>query len=179
MRLETRRLILRDFEPDDWVATQRYESDPEVVRYQSFDVMTPEMSRNYIRRCLEDAASPFRHTYDLAVVKREDNDLIGRVGLLVSNSELREGTLWYVYRRDQWGQGFGTEAARAMLDLAFVQLKLRRVIADTDPANTGSIRVLQKIGFRQEAHHLRNQFLKGRWCDTLSFAILAEEFQPG
>lgn len=162
---------------DDWRATHVYESDSEVVRYQSFDVMSPDESRAYIRKCLEEASNPNRRTFDLGIVLRNSGELVGRIGLHISRPEWSEGLLWYVLRRDRWGEGIMTEAARRMLQFGFEDLSMRRVVADTDPANIGSIRVLEKLGFRLEGHFLQNQWLKGRWVDTLSFAILASEFR--
>lgn len=176
MTLETPRLVLREFVFEDWVATQRYETDPDVVRYQSFDVMDASQSKDYIRKCIEEAKSPSRRTYDLAMTLKPSDEVVGRIGLHLARPEWAEGLLWYVLRQDCWNQGLMTEAASAMLQFGFDRLALRRVVADTDPANIGSIRVLQKLGFRQEGHFIQNQWIKGRWVDTLSFAILAEEF---
>jgi ribosomal-protein-alanine N-acetyltransferase len=177
MTLETTRLTLREFEMGDWRATQAYESDPKVVRYQSFDVMSEAESRAYIERSIEDRESESRRVYDLAICHRQSGELIGRIGICHSRPEFSEGTLWYLLRRDCWGKGLMTEAVRRMLDLGFCDLAMRRIVADTDPANIGSIRVLEKCGFRQEAHHRSNLFLKGRWCDSLEFAILQSEHQ--
>jgi RimJ/RimL family protein N-acetyltransferase len=176
MERVTERLILREFRADDWVHTQRYESDPEVVRYQTFNIFTPEESRDYIQRCMSDAQALTRRTYDLAITIQGDDIVVGRIGLHLSHPELGQATVWYLLRRDLWGQGYMTEALASMLDLAFKELKLRRVIADTDPANAGSIRVLEKVGFRQESHHIENIWIKGKWCDTLGFAILDREW---
>lgn len=177
VRLETARLILRDFEAEDWSAAQRYESDPEVVRYQSFDVLNPEQSRQYIARDIEERRAEFRRIYDLAIILKATGELVGRIGLSHTKPELQEGTIWYLIRRDCWGKGYMTEAAHRMLKLGFGELRMRRIIADTDPANLGSIRVLEKCGFRLESHKKENLFLKGRWCDTLEFALLASEYQ--
>ncbi len=176
MRLETRRLILREFEMGDWRAAQLYETDPEVVRYQSFNVMTEAESKAYIARTIDEREASFRRTYDLAITLRDSGELVGRIGLCHHKPEAKEAMLWYLIRRDQWGQGLMSEAVRRVLEFGFEDQGLRRIVADTDPMNAGSIRVLLKNGFRQEAHHVRNVFIKGAWIDTFEFAILAEEF---
>lgn len=182
MRLTTERLILRDFEEQDWRDTHAYESDPEVVRYQSFPPLTPEASRDYIARDIAQRAQRPRRTYDLAVVPKEGVGVVGRCGLHISNLELAEGVLWYILNRRYWGQGYIPEAARAMLAFGFGQLGLHRIWADTDPRNLASIRVLEKLGMRREAHLRENVRVKGEWCDTLIYALLAREWvagQPG
>jgi ribosomal-protein-alanine N-acetyltransferase len=176
MELLTPRLRLREFEVDDWRATWPYESDPEVVRYTSHGVQTPEESQKRIANSMASAQEAPRSTHDLAVVLQEDGRLIGRCGLKVVDAEQRDGTLWYILDRSQWGKGYISEAAEAMVDFGFGTLGLHRVWADCDPRNAGSVGVLRKLGFRLEAHFRENVFIKGEWCDTFIHAILDREW---
>src|SRR6476661_1552447 len=66
VRLETERLVLREFGPRDWRRLYEIESDPEAVRYQSFGPRTAAESRAYIRLCVRDRAKRPRRVYDLA-----------------------------------------------------------------------------------------------------------------
>ncbi|MGZ3461489.1 MAG: GNAT family N-acetyltransferase [Archangium sp.] len=175
--LTTPRLLLREFEEDDWRATHPYESDPEVARYAFHDIRTPAESRDYILRVMAQARETPRHVYDFAVVLRDGNRLIGRCGMRITDPELREAMLWYVLDRSQWGRGFITEAARAVVDFGFGTLGLHRVWADCDPRNPASFRVMEKLGMRQEAHFRENVFLKGEWCDSLIYALLDREWR--
>lgn len=176
MELLTPRLRLREFSEDDWRATWPYESNPDVVRYMSHGVRTPEESLKYIQDSMATALESPRRIHDLAVVLREDGRLIGRVGLKVVDAEQREGALWYILNPSWWGSGYISEAAGAMLDFGFTTLGLHRVWADCDPRNTGSVRVMQRLGMRPEAHFRENVFLKGEWCDSLIHAILDREW---
>jgi RimJ/RimL family protein N-acetyltransferase len=175
--LATPRLLLREFEEDDWRATHPYESDPVVVRYQSHGVRTPEESRDYILRVMALARETPRRVYDLAVVLREDNRLIGRCGMHVNNPERNEATVWYVLERSQWRKGYISEAVRALVDFGFGTLGLHRVWADCDPRNPASFRVMEKLGMRKEAHFRENVFIKGEWCDSLVYAVLDHEWR--
>ncbi len=175
--LTTPRLLLREFEEDDWRATHPHESDPVVVRYQSQDVRTPEQSRDYILRVMALAHETPRRVYDLAVVLRDGNRLIGRCGMSITDPELREATLWYVLDRSQWGRGYIPEAAGALVDFAFGTLGLHRIWADCDPRNPASFRVMEKLGMRKEAHFRENAFYKGEWCDSLIYALLDHEWR--
>ncbi|QRN95031.1 GNAT family N-acetyltransferase [Archangium violaceum] len=175
--LSTPRLLLREFEEDDWHATHPYESDPEVVRYQSHGVRTPEESRDYIRRVMALSRETPRRVYDLAVVLREDNRLIGRCGMHVNNPEMNEATVWYVLDRSRWGKGYIPEAVQALVDFGFGKLGLHRVWADCDPRNPASFRVMEKLGMRKEAHFRENVFIKGEWCDSLIYALLDHEWR--
>lgn len=176
MELLTPRLRLREFEEEDWRATWPYESDPEVMRYQYSDVRTPEESLKYIQDSMASATESPRRVHDLAVVLRDDGRLVGRCGLKVVDFEQRDGTIWYVLDRSQWGKGYITEAVEAMLEFGFGTLNLHRVWADCDPRNEGSLKVVKRLGFRLEAHFLENVFVKGEWCDSLIHAILDREW---
>lgn len=176
MELLTPRLRLREFEEEDWRAAWTYESLPEVVRYGSHGVRTPEESRKYVLGSMASARESPRRIYDLAVVLREDGRFIGRCGLKIVDAEQREGALWYILHPSLWGRGYIPEAAEAVLDFAFGPLHLHRMWADCDPRNTASVRVATKLGMRQEAHFRENVFLKGEWCDSLIFALLDREW---
>ena len=176
VRLRTERLLLRDFEPDDWPALHDVESRVEVARYQSFEPRTPEESRAYVAAARDEAIQDTRDTYDLAVVLIAEDQLIGRCGLGLTNSDLAEGMLWYTIHPSYWGRGYATEAARRLLDFGFRELRLHRIWADCDPANAASIRVLEKLGMRREGHLIENVWIKGAWMDSLIFAILNREW---
>ncbi len=178
MRLETTRLVLREFVEEDWPALHAFESDPEAVRYQGYDARTVEACRAYVRQCLVDPTERPRRVYDLAVVRRVEGDLIGRSGLKIEDAALREGKLWYILHRAHWGRGYIPEAARALLDFGFTEVGLHRVWADCDPANAASVRVLEKLGLRREAHFRENAWLKGAWVDSLIYAVLDREWPP-
>ncbi|HYH99202.1 GNAT family protein [Hyalangium sp.] len=176
MELLTPRLRLREFDEEDWHATWPYESDPDVVRYQSSGVRTPEESRKKVQDSMAMARESPRRIYDLTVVLREDGRLIGRCGLKVVDVEQREGVLWYVANRSVWGKGYIPEAAEAILDFGFGALGLHRVWGDCDPRNEASVKVQRKLGMRREAHFRENVFVKGEWCDSLIHAILDHEW---
>ena len=117
-----------------------------------------------------------RRLFDLAIVLREQQDVVGRCGLYVTNAEMREASLWYVLNRRHWGRGLVPEAARLLVGFGFRTLGLHRIIVDCDPRNTASVRVAQKLGLRQEAHFRENAWIKGEWTDSIIFAILDREW---
>ena len=173
--LRTARLVLREFEVADWHALHDVESRPEVARYQSFEPRTAEESRAYVTGARRDASEQPRRTYDLAVVPWDEDGLIGRCGLGITDPH-GEGMLWYTQHPAFWGRGFATEAARGMVDFGFGELGLHRIWADCDPDNPASWRVLEKVGMRREGHLRENAWLKGEWRDTLIYAVLRREW---
>jgi ribosomal-protein-alanine N-acetyltransferase len=175
--LQTERLTLRDFKEDDWIEVQRYAADPEVVRYMEWGPNSEAQTREFIERIRAQQQDEPRHDFELAVTLRADGRLIGGCGFHVSNPHDREGWIGYVFSRDNWGQGYATEAARALLAVGFGQCDLHRIFATCDPRNIASARVLEKIGMRHEGHLREHTWQKGSWRDSLLYAILEEEFR--
>jgi RimJ/RimL family protein N-acetyltransferase len=177
MRLDTDRLLLRELEESDAPAVNVWESDPQVVRYQSNDTSSLEESLARIRKNRVRAAGGApRSLYELAVVRREDEQVIGRVGMSIQRPEHREAEVWFVFRRDCWGRGYALEAMRALVDHAFGVLGLHRLYGDCDPRNTGSFRLMERLGMKREAHLRENWWLKGEWCDSWIYGLLDREW---
>jgi RimJ/RimL family protein N-acetyltransferase len=172
----TKRLVLRDFEKEDWKSVHDYASDPEVVRYVDFGPNSEEESRVFIQKAFEQQSEKPRRNFTLAIVAKAQNVFIGGCGIYVSNPDNREGYIGYVLNRNFWGQGYATEAAQGLLEFGFNKLKLHRIFAYCYPENTASAHVLEKIGMRWEGHLRENGWVKGRWRDSLLYAILEHEW---
>jgi RimJ/RimL family protein N-acetyltransferase len=170
-------LVLREFERHDWEAVHAYASDPDVVQYLAWGPNTERESRAFVQRAIGRQLDRTRRDFDLAVVSRASGELIGGAGVYGSQPEHRQGFIGYCLRRDAWGHGYATEAARALLAIGFIQLELHRVFATCDPRNVASVRVLEKVGMRREAHLREHLWQKEEWRDTLIFAMLETEFR--
>ena len=75
------------------------------------------------------------------------------------------------------GRGFATEAARALLEVAFEHYGLRRVVANLDAANERSAALAERLGMRREVHRLADFWSKGRWTDSYEYALLRSEWE--
>jgi ribosomal-protein-alanine N-acetyltransferase len=104
----TERLILRDFEKEDWKSVHDYASDPEVVRYVDFGPNSEEESRTFAEKASKQQNEQSRKNFTLAIVLKAKNALIGGCGIYVSNSDNREGYIGYILNRNFWGRGYGT-----------------------------------------------------------------------
>jgi RimJ/RimL family protein N-acetyltransferase len=113
----------------------------------------------------------------LVVELTATGELIGDVVLMWRSAEHRGGEIGYVFHPSYSGQGFATEAAHRLLHLAFDDLGLHRVFARLDADNHSSARLAARLGMRQEAHLVQNEWFKGRWSDELDFAILEHEWR--
>jgi ribosomal-protein-alanine N-acetyltransferase len=175
--VQTERLVLRDFEQADWEAVHSYGSDLEVVRYMDWGPNIEKETKEFIERAITHTKEKPRGTYTLAIVLKQENKLIGGCGLYVSSPENREGWIGYCLHRDFWGQGYATETAKALLKFGFDQLNLHRIFATCQPANVASARVLEKIGMQREGHFREHRWAKGKWRDSLLYAVLDHEWK--
>jgi ribosomal-protein-alanine N-acetyltransferase len=166
------RLVLRDLEETDWQAVHSHASDPEVVRYMDWGPNTEDETKNYIQRSIAGQNEQPRKSYELAIVLKKDDKLIGSCGIHVSDPNNQEGWIGYCLNRHFWGQGYGTETAQALLRFGFDQLNLHRIFALCDPGNAASAQVLEKVGMQREGRLRERKLRKGKWHDELLYAIL-------
>jgi ribosomal-protein-alanine N-acetyltransferase len=147
--LETPRLRLRELHDGDAGFIFALLNDPDFLRnIGDRGVHSHEDALRYI--AAGPVASYASRGWGLwAVERREDGALTGMCGL-VSRDTLPGPDLGYAYLPAWRGQGYAFEAAAATLDFAFTRAGLDRVLAIVTPANTGSVRVLEKLGMRRE-----------------------------
>jgi RimJ/RimL family protein N-acetyltransferase len=145
LKLETARLYLRLMRPSDLEDLLKIFGDPKVMDSFREDPFTREQMLRWMERNLEHQSV---HGYGLfSVILKSESVLIGDCGLEhmeVDGEEVVE--LGYDFRSDYWNQGFATEAAGAVCDYAFNNLKLPRLISLIRVGNEASIRVSEKIG---------------------------------
>ena len=147
----TPRLLLRPFTPSDVAIVHAIYSDPKVMRY----VATGPMADLAVtERLLADyMAHQVRHGYSFwAVIERASGTLIGDAGLY--RTPAGEVELGYTLGVAWWGRGYATEAASRWLAFAFGELGLSEVVALAEPANTGSLHVLEKLGMRRDGERI-------------------------
>ena len=143
--LLTKRLELRRFTAADLEPLEEVFGDPEVMRFVGPDRLP--LSAGDLALSQANVEGHWRdHGFGpLAAVERASSRVVGEVGL-----QLVEGgpdvELTVTLARAVWDRGYATEAARAVLLWAFAGVRLQRLIAVADPANVGSLRVLEKIG---------------------------------
>jgi RimJ/RimL family protein N-acetyltransferase len=107
---------------------------------------------------------------------REDDAVVGHCTLFHLDRRHGRAEVGYSLRRDLWGRGIVTEALGVLIGFAFDGVGLRRLEADADPRNAGSLRVLEKHGF------VREGFMRERWCqegeiqDAVVLGLLRREW---
>ena len=173
--LNTPRLLLRRFRPDDAADLYAYLSDPRVYRFEPGEPLNREQAS---RRAAEMAASP--HFW--AVELRSASKVIGQIYLKqIEPAERLTCELGYILNPAYQRQGYGAEAAAALVRQALTAGGMHRIVAHCNPENTASWKLLEKIGFRREGLHRQDVFFRRNaagaplWTDTYVYALLAAE----
>jgi RimJ/RimL family protein N-acetyltransferase len=175
--VRTERLVLRRFAAGDAEALLPIHADPEAVRYVPY----PPRNRTAVEEVLARKVSGTvlgkdGDLLELAAVRAETGELIGDLLLALRSVQHQTLEVGYIFATAQTGQGFATEAVRALLGLSFGRIGVRRVIARVDTRNVRSRSLLDRIGFRQEAELIENEWFKGELTSEADYAILSREW---
>ena len=175
-RLETERLILRRFTPNDAPAMYKnWASDPEVTRFLTWPC---HPDANASRQLLTLWASEYENpaNYNWAIELREIGEVIGSIAVVRQNESILAAELGYCMGRAWWGRGLMTEAASAVTRYLFEQEGFNRVAAEHDVDNPRSGRVMQKLGMRFEGVRRQGARNNRGIVDMACYAILADDY---
>ncbi|WP_223163562.1 GNAT family N-acetyltransferase [Nocardioides humilatus] len=181
--LRTARLELRHVTTDDLDAL-RYYTDPEVCRYLPFPAADEAALVKRVAMMAERLApSEPDEVLSLAVV--HDGTLVGDVILRLGkradpSTAPSVAEIGWAFAPSAAGKGFATEAATALVTLAFDHYPVHRLVAHLDPRNTRSAALCERLGMTKEAH-LRRDWPEadGTWTDDAIYGLLREEWPPG
>jgi RimJ/RimL family protein N-acetyltransferase len=173
--ITTERLVLRPFEADDFAALLAIYSDEEVSRYLYHEPRGEAETRELLARKIA-ATSIEQEGNWLSAAATHDGVLVVDVALHWVSEQHKTAEVGFSTDPRHQGQGYATEAARALLDWAFSR-DFHRVIGRVEARNAASARVLEKLGMRCEAHLVENEWVKNEWQSELVYAILRREWR--
>jgi RimJ/RimL family protein N-acetyltransferase len=174
--LVTDRLTIRRFRASDVRAFAGYRSEPEVARYQSWAApFSTEQAHRFIDALAASDPDTPGQWFQFAVTESASGRLLGDVAAGI-DADPRLARIGFTLAPAAQGRGFATEAVVALLDYLFRTRGKHRVSADCDPRNRASVRLLERLGFRCEAHHRRSAWSKGEWTDEAVYALLSDEW---
>lgn len=175
-KFETERLILRPFEV----------SDAQRVRELAGDRLIADTTANiphpYKKGMAEDWISSHENDFNskksvhLAIILKSTRELIGAIGLLIEK-KFNRAELGYWIGKDLWNQGYCTEAARAIVEYGFSQLKLNKITSSHFLRNPASGKVMRKIGMKKEGFRKEHVIKWNKYEDLVEFAILRKEWR--
>lgn len=174
--VETERLILRRYRPEDWMSLRDMISHDDVRRFEPHWDASDEACRTKAGQLA--ASEDF-----IAVELKDGGAMVGHVYFSRTSPEaLRVWEMGYIFNPVHHHHGYATESCRAILNHAFSRLKAHRVVARCCPQNTASWRLMERLGMRREGHFRKAAAIvttpEGEpiWWDEYVYAILGEDW---
>lgn len=173
--IESKRLVIRRLRDDDVDTLASYRNLPQVAWLQLWESYSVEEARGLVNPCK--VVEPFTagNWFQFGVALKDSDELIGDLYFKLDGAG-NQAEIGFTFAPTFQGRGLATEAVKALLNHAFTNEGIHRVYGSTDPRNTSSIKLMKRLGMRQEAHHLEALWFKGEWADDVVFAILAREW---
>ena len=180
-RIETERLILRQPNKADIKDIIRNLNDLEVSKWMAA-IPYPYTRKDvlwFINHAREKAKAKPRIGYNFWIELKETGEVIGGIGMGIKLDQ-GTGSLGYWLGRSYHRKGYGSESLKALLDLAFRRLKIRRLEAEVYPGNPSSAKLLKKFGFKREGYRREAHICKadGKIKDSICYALLKHEYKP-
>jgi ribosomal-protein-alanine N-acetyltransferase len=171
--LVTERLVLREIVPADAPDLFAFRSDPVEQQYNDAPLKTPGEARDLVDWLAREHRDIGALRWGLTLAG--ENRVVGLLGYNEIVPEHRRASVGYDLARALWGRGLATEAMGAVLDHGFDVLRLNRIEAHTEAANTASIRMLRRLGFWREGTFHDRFFDNGAYQDVALFVLLARD----
>lgn len=171
--ITSERLILNPLTNDDAEAMFGYRSLPEVYKYQGWQPESVADAEEFISKHNTMKSGGWMQ---LAIRLKKSGKLIGDCGMHFIDAEFRQIEIGFSLSPAIQGKGYATEAVTYLLDYIFTTLKTHRVYGSCDPGNLSSIKLMERVGMRKEAHFKESIWFKERWADDVIYAILDHEW---
>ncbi len=169
MTIKTERLIIRPTSEKDIDKLHQLLSDEDTMRFFVEGTYSKEKVKEIINRNKKE-------THHFTVLLKSSNRMIGKISFNPWFAP-RTKEIGWIFFNTAVGNGYCTEAARAVIKYAFEHNNVHRVVATCDPRNVSSKRVCEKLNMRQEAHFVKHVHYKDDiWWDELHYSILKEDF---
>lgn len=176
MKLESKRLILRNVSWDDISDIHRLNSFPEVDEYNTLGIpKNIEETKEVIRPMLDDQKSVKRKLYFWKITVKSSEEFIGVAGINLSLDKFKLGEIYYKILPCFWGKGYATEVAKRLIRAGFDDFKLHKVEAGVATGNIASIKVLEKCGMTREGLRRKILPIRGEWKDNYHYAIVEDD----
>lgn len=174
--LETQRLYIRPIQSVDAESIFRYRSDSNINKYQGWIPKTILEVNDFIKNKISLEINVPDTWFQFVIINKLENILIGDIGIHFVDIHGFQVELGITLDKQYHGKGFATEALTAIIDFLIHGLNKRRIIASIDPRNQLSVRLIERLGFRKEAHFKQSILLNDEWVDDLVYAVLKDEW---
>lgn len=176
LNLTTSRLNIRNLKSKDISDFHFYRSNPDVTKYQGFDVMTVKQASEFIKGQLDKEFGKAGEWVQYGIENKATEKLIGDCALKLDQYDSRIAEIGITISHLEQKKGFAKEVLLEVLTFLFDMKEIHRVVEIVDSENIASINLLKSTGFRQEGHFIENIFFKGKWGSEFQFAMLKREW---
>lgn len=173
--IKTDRLLIRILDINDKYSFFKYRSLPEIYQFQSWKPKSINEVEEFIKKNITGIVNEVGAWVQLAICCADKGQVIGDIGVhFLDDYQIEVG---YTLSPEYQGNGYAVEAVKGLVNYVFGTLKKHRITASVDPDNYASIKLLEKIGFRKEAHFIKSFYKDNQWYDDCIYSILEEEWK--
>lgn len=174
--LHTERLLIRNLKLSDLTDFHAYRSNPEVTKYQGFDVFSLQQAEDFINEQIDKDFGNPGEWVQYGIENKTTGRLIGDCAVKLDGNDTRLAEIGITIAPQEQKKGYAKETLLAILDFLFSRPGFHRVTETVDADNIASIQLLKSTGFRQEGHFIENIFFKDQWGSEYQFAMLKSEW---
>jgi RimJ/RimL family protein N-acetyltransferase len=175
IELNTDRLLLRDYSPDDLTPFAAMSKDKKFQRFYSEQDCSEIHWQKLVNQFSQEHSQAERTDFNLAIVMRETGLYIGAVGIRIEAHQ--QASVGCALIRHQQQSGVAIEAMRAIAEFGFLQLDVHRIYAETIADNHAAIRLCRQLGMRKEAEFVEHRYFKEKWWNTVIFGLLKSQYK--
>lgn len=157
----------------------KYRSNPEVTKYQGFEVMNREEARRFIEENSRKEYGLPGQWVQYGIERAETGRVIGDCAIHLQQHESRVAEIGITISHLEQQKGYAKEALLGILRFLFTAKNIHRVTATTDAENTAAAALFESAAFRREGHFIENIFFKGKWGSEFQYAFLRCEWEAG
>ena len=173
--LQTDRLVLRQVQYDDINDMHRMRTDPDVMLHMDTEI---PQSINDTQKKVEQEIESFSKEESVywTIILKSTNEFIGGAGYWRLLKEHYRAEIGYQLLPDYWRKGYSFEALREIINFGFKKMGLHSIEGNVNPKNIASIKLLEKLGFVQEAYFRENFYFDGKFLDSAIFSLIESDW---
>lgn len=174
--IESNNLLLRPITHNDNEQVFYYRADVETNKYQGFIPKELKEVDAFIAKNPTKFNQP-ESWFQLVIIEKKSNEIVGDLGIHFIGDDGFQCELGCTLNKKYQGKGYATNAMKMTIDYLFKKLNKHRIIASVDPKNINSIKLLERLNFRKEAHFKESLLIDGVWVDDIIYGILNNEWK--
>lgn len=174
--LKNKHIYLRTAKLSDFNSIRAYRQDPQNCRY----IRPPESDKvtfNIVEQLTKPWVFTLGHWNGFVICLAGNDTAVGEIVFRVEDWDSQRAEIGYRLSSEVAGQGVCSQAAELLIDYLFTQLGFFKIVAKCDPRNIASYKVMEKLGFKREAHFKDHYLMAEEWTDQYDYGLLASQWR--